>query len=281
MPIPIEVDHFPDTLATVELTCPNLPMEVVRLRGPTTVEVDLAALGDTEPVPDGREQVPTEIVDLHLVGVSPTLGLITLRQSPILPSLGEIEEVVNNTPGVLDLRPFTPTGAADSFFDVFFEVDVPGAGLLLHNRVPKRLQTHITHKPPATGEAYEGLAEIELYDPNGEPTGCILGASRHIPACPGGLDTDQDGIPDACDYCTLISNVDQRDTDRDGYGNICDPDFDNNLVVNAADLAFFKTKFFSSDPDADLNGDGVVNAADLAILKTMFFKAPGPSGLVP
>ena len=62
---------------------------------------------------------------------------------------------------------------------------------------------------------------------------------------------------------------------------ICDPDFDNNLVVNASDLAFFKTKFFSSDPDADLNGDSVVNAADLAILKTMFFKPPGPSGLVP
>ena len=103
-------------------------------------------------------------------------------------------------------------------------------------------------------------------------------------------DSDGDGIIDGEDNCVEDANGPaipdaggniQLDVDGDGYGNICDPDFDNNLVVNASDLAFFKTKFFSSDPDADLNGDSVVNAADLAILKTMFFKPPGPSGLVP
>jgi hypothetical protein len=94
-------------------------------------------------------------------------------------------------------------------------------------------------------------------------------------------DTDDDSVGDYIDNCVLVSNTPQRDSDGDGYGNICDPDFDNDFIVNAADLAFFKTKFFSSDPDADLNGDGVVNAADLAILKTMFFKPPGPSGIVP
>ena len=69
--------------------------------------------------------------------------------------------------------------------------------------------------------------------------------------------------------------------DNDGYGNQCDPDFDNNLIVSAADLAFLKASFFSSDPDADLTGDGVVNAADLSIVKIMFFGPPGPSGLEP
>ena len=94
-------------------------------------------------------------------------------------------------------------------------------------------------------------------------------------------DADSDVVADSVDNCTLVANPAQRDTDGDGYGNYCDPDFDNNLVVNAADLAYFKTMFFTSDPEADLNGNGVVNAADLAILKTMFFKPPGPSGLVP
>ena len=76
-------------------------------------------------------------------------------------------------------------------------------------------------------------------------------------------------------------NPDQRDTNSDGYGNVCDPDFDGDLIVNAADLAFFKTKFFTQYPDTDLNGDGIVNAGDLANLKSFFFRSPGPSGLVP
>lgn len=103
-------------------------------------------------------------------------------------------------------------------------------------------------------------------------------------------DQDADGIADDMDNCTLVANGplipdaggnSQLDTDGDNYGNICDPDFNNDLIVNASDLAFMKTFFFTTDADADLNGDGIVNAADLAILKAMFFGPPGPSGLVP
>ena len=99
-------------------------------------------------------------------------------------------------------------------------------------------------------------------------------------------DTDSDGVLDDADNCILVANGPndpdaggnvQLDTDGDGYGNICDPDFDNSGVVNAADLAYMKTQFFTNDADADLDGSGVVNAADLAILKTMFFQPPGPS----
>ena len=104
------------------------------------------------------------------------------------------------------------------------------------------------------------------------------------------FDQDGDGTPDNLDNCILVANGPlipdeggniQLDTDGDGYGNICDPDLDNDLIVNAADLALFKPLFFTADPDADFDGDGTVNAADLAIMKTMFFKSPGPSGLVP
>jgi len=94
-------------------------------------------------------------------------------------------------------------------------------------------------------------------------------------------DTDNDGVIDGSDNCLLSSNAAQTDTDNDDYGNLCDPDFSNDLIVGSADLAYFKPKFFSSDPDADLNVDGVVNAADLAILRSFFFKPPGPSGLNP
>jgi hypothetical protein len=106
------------------------------------------------------------------------------------------------------------------------------------------------------------------------------------------LDTDEDGdgLVDIADNCILIPNGpldpdaggnSQLDADGDGFGNICDPDFDNNNSVDFADLALLKSKFFTDDPDADLDGNGRVDFADLAILKSMFFNPPGPSGLAP
>jgi hypothetical protein len=98
-------------------------------------------------------------------------------------------------------------------------------------------------------------------------------------------DTDGDGVLDVSDNCILIANSDQRNTDGDDYGNICDPDLNGDNIVNAEDLAMFKAVFFQAAPGiepfvlvdhADFNGDGVVNAADLATLKAFFFKAPGP-----
>ena len=37
--------------------------------------------------------------------------------------------------------------------------------------------------------------------------------------------------PDACDNCTLLSNASQIDVDAEGYGNACDPDFNNSGLV--------------------------------------------------
>ena len=45
-----------------------------------------------------------------------------------------------------------------------------------------------------------------------------------------------------------------------------DPDFNNDGLVNGADLAFILAFWGTNDPDVDLNGDGMVTAADLGIL---------------
>ncbi len=90
-------------------------------------------------------------------------------------------------------------------------------------------------------------------------------------------DTDGDGVTDDVDNCTLVPNADQRDTDGDGIGNICDADLNNDCVVNFLDLGIMKSVFFTADPDADLDGDGVVNFIDLGIMKSGFFGPPGPS----
>lgn len=104
----------------------------------------------------------------------------------------------------------------------------------------------------------------------------IVDAGESDPLNP---DTDGDGVKDGYDNCTLVANANQRDTNGDGYGNVCDPDLNNDGVVDATDLNIMKSRFYGHDPDADLNGDGVVNTGDLAILKAYTGKNPGPSGL--
>lgn len=49
-------------------------------------------------------------------------------------------------------------------------------------------------------------------------------------------DTDGDGHDDQVDNCRQIPNADQRDTDGDDFGNACDPDFNNDGIINFSDL---------------------------------------------
>ncbi len=63
-------------------------------------------------------------------------------------------------------------------------------------------------------------------------------------------------------------------------GLVCDPDFDQNCIVNFTDLNFMKASFFvPGDLDTDLNGDGFTNFADLNLMKSLFFGLPGPNGV--
>lgn len=96
-----------------------------------------------------------------------------------------------------------------------------------------------------------------------------------------GSDTDTDGIGDGVDNCSQVANPNQRDTDGDGFGNYCDGDFNNDLIVNGLDLGTFRQKYFTTDPDGDFNGDGIVNGLDLGLFRQMYFLPPGPGAVVP
>ena len=92
------------------------------------------------------------------------------------------------------------------------------------------------------------------------------------------VDSDADGVADDLDNCTLVANTNQRDTNGDGFGNICDPDFNNNGLVDSQDGALLKAAFGSAGfPDRDLNGNGVVDSQDGALLKARFGQPPGPA----
>ncbi|MEQ6340597.1 MAG: choice-of-anchor J domain-containing protein [Gammaproteobacteria bacterium] len=95
-------------------------------------------------------------------------------------------------------------------------------------------------------------------------------------------DLDGDGIPDIRDNCRVVVNTDQRDTDQDGLGNLCDADLNNDGLTNSLDLGLFKKAFGSVigdpnyNPNADLNGDGRINSLDLGIFKSLYGHPPGP-----
>ncbi len=102
-------------------------------------------------------------------------------------------------------------------------------------------------------------------------------------------DTDDDGVSDNADNCIEVPNgpntyppdsaLIQRDTDGDGFGNVCDADFDGNCAVDAADRRIFEQQLDTNDPDADLDGNATVDAMDQSLFEQLFGKVPGPSGI--
>lgn len=107
-----------------------------------------------------------------------------------------------------------------------------------------------------------------------------LAALLSSPAVQAAGDADGDGVADDIDNCSAVVNVDQRDTDGDGFGNRCDTDLNNDGVTNGIDVGLLRAAFGSSGPLRDFNGDGVVNGIDVGILRGYFGKAPGPGALV-
>jgi hypothetical protein len=108
-------------------------------------------------------------------------------------------------------------------------------------------------------------------------------------------DADGDGIPDVLDKCTIDSRNATApatcDTDTDGYGNVCDPDFNQDNAVTSADFGMlFVPAFKGIDPapwpqGMDMNCDNAVTSADFGMFFVPKFKGalggakPGPSGL--
>ena len=77
----------------------------------------------------------------------------------------------------------------------------------------------------------------------------------------GARDQDNDGTNDDEDNCPMVANADQANWDGDSLGDACDPDIDNDGVLNAADLcdnsyggAFQNWHATNDGPDADNDG---------------------------
>jgi hypothetical protein len=102
-------------------------------------------------------------------------------------------------------------------------------------------------------------------------------------------DADRDGTVDTADNCVNVANgpairdaggFSQRDTNGDGYGNVCDPDLNDSGRTTAADYVILRNALNTASAHPDLDGSGLVTAADYVTLRNRLNQPPGPSGVV-
>jgi hypothetical protein len=123
-------------------------------------------------------------------------------------------------------------------------------------------------------------------------------------------DVDNDGVPDIIDNCVNVFNPLQIDSDGDRFGDACDPDFDNDLIVGSGDVmeisaclgADLSIELLIGEPaedvdgipsqppdphlvqqslacrGRDLNEDEMVTQQDVDLAQGLVGGSPGPSG---
>ena len=104
-------------------------------------------------------------------------------------------------------------------------------------------------------------------------------------------DADADGAGDLCDNCKLAVNTNQRDDNypqddnsalagTQHYGDICDPDFDNDGLVTLTDYAEWRKWYRQAVPPApayvDLDNDNLIGLSDYAVWRKYYRGVPGP-----
>ena len=118
----------------------------------------------------------TEIVSMSLQGEHPTLGPVILTQNVTTPSLGLISE---QTPGV--------DFPVDSFFDVFFEIEIPslGATATVGNDAAVHVSALLDQLPHGEGDTYRASLPqpLELINKTtGQPSGMTISGLQLTPA---------------------------------------------------------------------------------------------------
>ncbi len=216
--IDLDLDCEADTSLILRV-CGGVPQIINRL-APSD---DSANFPGTRPVDFHNDVIDTEITDLCMNNGGVTLIAGMGNGGIIFNSFGAIaEQLADNT-------------LADSFFDVFFEMDL-GDGTLLYNQTPLRMATlpapdgGINCVPPGT-EYFHPVACTPLFnDPNpgmGVPVANLVMAEHYV-----GTEYEVDDPPTGacCPYpdtgvCLILTEelCDQMGATYYGHGSTCNP----------------------------------------------------------
>jgi hypothetical protein len=250
----LQVDVL-DLCLNVEIDIPGIGLVNTSLSGPTTIRTQVGPNGEaSDQGVNGLDEVVAQLTDMNLSGVDPVVGQLRMRLNSNTASMGQIEERANNTPGLLDLPPYTPTGNADSFFDVFFQIELPDLGVVLLTNQPIRLTALITHFPPVNDYSDISKTKVELFDQNSQPTGIYFGPITSCKQEPSGGVYDFGDAPDPT-YPTLLV--------RNGARHRIDPDVYLGSGVEADPDGQPDTGAQGDDNDGDDDEDGVVFTSPL------------------
>lgn len=263
----------------IELAAGGEPFTVT-LNGPTTIVRETAPQDVTAYPPAGRalpagpsgnglDEVETEMIQLDLQGLTSMFGTVHVHQSPTRATHGLFEEQVDDTPGEMDFP-------ADSFFDVFFEIDITGVDTV-YNQDPMRLECVINEIPPLLCLYQPPIDDpIELYRQDNDQLFAYIVHAAHVPIPLGEVfivftnvpveeklliqgDFDCDGDADAVDALVLLSFVAGLTPNQ----NEPCPTLDTLVTIAGIDLLW-----------GDVDCDGDVDAADA--LKILQFVAGIP-----
>lgn len=178
-----------------------------------------------------------------------------------------------------DLYSFTPTSSDLDGNVLTFSVNNLPAWLRINSN------TGTLTGIPNTGDT-GNYSNIDLIVSDSKASSALPSFSISVQAMVTDNDIDSDGIINRLDNCTLIANADQRDTNNDGYGNVCDGDLQSDGITNWDDVNrsywYFGVLGESSyNPDADINGDNIVNDIDANLIHARILSpgVPGPSGI--